>query len=203
MNSDVSRRRMMQAAGVAGWAPSAMAGAAARWPLVEGPGTPKICLGGARDEAAMRRIKQLGVDYVLGGGGKIPWQEADLRSQLERATAAGLTVCNMMPCGTRASVSGTDSSPAEACCPWAPGPASTVRSIATSSDPALSRISNPRCAPAHCMATMISFSTRRSHTISVAIASTALSTAARSREDETGNVEMVVGPAASDCDKGR
>ena len=44
----------------------------------------------------MRRIKQLGVDHVLGGGGKIPWQEADLRSQLERAKAAGLTVCNIM-----------------------------------------------------------------------------------------------------------
>ena len=96
MNSDLSRRRVMQAAGVAGWMPSAMAAAAARWPLVEGPGTPKICLGGARDEATMRRIKQLGVDHVLGGGGKIPWQEADLRSQLERAKAAGLTVCNMM-----------------------------------------------------------------------------------------------------------
>jgi len=96
MNSDLSRRRMMQAAGATGWMPAAMAAAAARWPLVEGPGTPKICLGGARDEAAMRRIKQLGVDYVLGGGGKIPWQEADLRSQLERAKAAGLTVCNIM-----------------------------------------------------------------------------------------------------------
>ncbi|MBI4873501.1 MAG: mannonate dehydratase [Acidobacteria bacterium] len=89
---------MMQAAGVTALAPAVASAAAARpaWPIVEGPHTPKICLGGARDEAAMRRIKQLGVSYVLGGGGRIPWQEADLRAQLDRAKANGLTVCNIM-----------------------------------------------------------------------------------------------------------
>jgi mannonate dehydratase len=88
----------MQAAGAMALAPAGRAAAAPskRWPIVEGPGTPKLCLGGARDEAGMRRIKQLGVDYVLGGGGRIPWQEADLKAQMDRYKAAGLTVCNIM-----------------------------------------------------------------------------------------------------------
>jgi len=96
MDSDVTRRRMMQAVGATALAPSVLSAAAREWPLVEGPNTPKICLGGARDAAGMRRIKQLGVDYVLGGGGRMPWQEADLRSQMERYKAGGLTVCNLM-----------------------------------------------------------------------------------------------------------
>jgi mannonate dehydratase len=98
MNLALSRRAIMQAAGATAVTPAALAAAApsARWPIVEGPNTPKICLGGARDEAAMRRIKQIGVDYVLGGGGRIPWQEADLRVQMDRCKAAGLTICNIM-----------------------------------------------------------------------------------------------------------
>ena len=44
----------------------------------------------------MRRIRQIGVDYVLMGGPKIPWQEADIRARMERCKAAGLTLCNMM-----------------------------------------------------------------------------------------------------------
>ena len=96
MDSDLTRRGMMQAVGATALAPSVLSAAARGWPLVEGPNTPKICLGGARDAAGMRRIKQLGVDYVLGGGGRMPWQEADLRSQMERYKAGGLTVCNLM-----------------------------------------------------------------------------------------------------------
>jgi mannonate dehydratase len=71
---------------------------------VESPSTPKICLelwvgrsSGAKDDAtAMRRIKQLGVDYVLSGGGRMPWQEERLRAQVERLKAGGLTLCNLM-----------------------------------------------------------------------------------------------------------
>ncbi len=47
----------------------------------------------------MRKIKQLGVDYVLSGGPPIPWQEADLRARMERLKAAGLTLCNLMIAG--------------------------------------------------------------------------------------------------------
>ena len=96
MNTDLSRRRMMQAAGATTLAPSLMAAPGDKWPIVEGPNTPKLCLGGARDEAGMRRIKQIGVNYVLSGGGRIPWQEAELKAQMDRYKAAGITVCNLM-----------------------------------------------------------------------------------------------------------
>ncbi len=98
MRSGFSRRRLMQAAGAAALTPSAtMAVPGQSWPLVEGPDTPKISLiPGARDEAGMRRMKQIGVDYVLTGGPPIPWQEADVRSRIERFKAGGLTLYNMM-----------------------------------------------------------------------------------------------------------
>jgi len=109
MALNVSRRRMMQAAGAMAVAPSiaTAASAAKAWPIVEGPDTPKLCLGtgdGGRgpevsEEAAMKRIKQLGVDYVLGGGGRIPWQEAELRTRIERFRAGGLTLYNLMISG--------------------------------------------------------------------------------------------------------
>ena len=49
-----------------------------------------------QEDAGMKRIKQLAVDYVLGGGGRIPWTEADLRARIERFKAAGLTLYNLM-----------------------------------------------------------------------------------------------------------
>ncbi len=68
------------------------------WPPVEGAGTPKICLGVAMniDPAAMRRIRQIGVNHVLSGGPRIPWTEADLRASMERFRSNGLTLCNLM-----------------------------------------------------------------------------------------------------------
>ena len=67
----------------------------------EGKDTPKICLGfyGTADEAGMRRVKQIGVDYVLTGGPRIPWDEADIRARIDRFKAGGLTLCNMMISG--------------------------------------------------------------------------------------------------------
>src|SRR5690349_7178774 len=61
-------------------------------------GLPKICLGfyGEVNEASMRRVKQIGVDYVLTGGPPIPWTEADVRARIDRFKAGGLTLCNMM-----------------------------------------------------------------------------------------------------------
>jgi mannonate dehydratase len=78
--------------------------AAKPWPIVEGPDTPKLCLGAGdggrgmegQEDAGLRRIKQLNVDYVLSGGGRIPWTEADLRARIERYKAAGLTLYNLM-----------------------------------------------------------------------------------------------------------
>jgi hypothetical protein len=93
--SYLSRRNLMQAAGATVFAPAVMSGAAAaQWPIVEGPETPKICMGaGGTDEAAIRRVKQLGVNHVVGGEvGPIPWREADIRARIERYKAGGLTL---------------------------------------------------------------------------------------------------------------
>ena len=67
------------------------------WPPAE-TGVPKICLGvrADADAALMRRVKQIGVDYVLMGGPPIPWTEADLRERMNRFKAGGLTIINMM-----------------------------------------------------------------------------------------------------------
>jgi len=98
-----SRRRAMQAAGAAAFPAFRLPAAAAPWPVTEGPSTPKICLGVSLniDEAGMRRIKQIGVDYVLSGGPPIPWQEPDLRARMDRFKVDGLTLCNLMIGGFR------------------------------------------------------------------------------------------------------
>ena len=66
----------------------------------EGKDTPKICLGYVTpDEPSMRRVKQIGVDYVLTGGPAIPWTEADIRARIDRYKAGGLTLFNLMISG--------------------------------------------------------------------------------------------------------
>jgi mannonate dehydratase len=71
---------------------------AIQWPVLEGPDTPKLCVGGSRDadEKQMRNIKQMGVDYVLMGGPQIPWKVEDLRAVMDKYKANGLSVVNMM-----------------------------------------------------------------------------------------------------------
>src|SRR5204863_7360347 len=76
-------------------------------PRYEGKDTPKICLemgagslsAGGFDDAGLRKVKQLGVDYVLSGGGRIPWEEARLKEMMDRLKAAGLTLGNLMIAG--------------------------------------------------------------------------------------------------------
>jgi mannonate dehydratase len=68
---------------------------------------PKICLeigggslaAGSLDDAGMRRVKQLGVDYVVMGGPTIPWEEAEIKSRIEMLKSGGLTLFNMMISG--------------------------------------------------------------------------------------------------------
>ena len=86
MSNNFSRRRMMQTAGAAALAPISLTGAPVSWPPAQGPGTPKICLGAPQnaDEPTMRRYKQIGVDYVLMGGPRSPWDEAALRAIMDR-----------------------------------------------------------------------------------------------------------------------
>ena len=91
----------MQVAGAAALPPVSVANAqrsSVQWPPPLGSDTPKICLGAPpnADEAVMRRYKQIGVDYVLMGGPKSPWEEAELRQRMDRYKAAGITIINMM-----------------------------------------------------------------------------------------------------------
>jgi len=50
----------------------------------------------ADPSAAPRRIKQLGVDNVLGGGGPVPWTEDSLNNMMARWKAEGIAVGNLM-----------------------------------------------------------------------------------------------------------
>jgi mannonate dehydratase len=44
----------------------------------------------------MRKMKQIGIDHVLMGGGTIPWKEDELRETMDRFREEGLTIINMM-----------------------------------------------------------------------------------------------------------
>ncbi|MEW5978289.1 MAG: mannonate dehydratase [Acidobacteriota bacterium] len=107
MDARLSRRNLIQAMGAAAVCPTALAGrpatgtsetASVSWPPAEGARTPKICLGASRDldPAGMRKLKQVGVDYVLMSGPPIPWTEAGLRERLDHFKAGGLTIYNLM-----------------------------------------------------------------------------------------------------------
>ena len=69
---------------------------------------PTICLeaglggaapGASADEAAAaaaRRIRQVGVEHVISGGGRIPWEEGRLKEMMDRLKTNGLTLANLM-----------------------------------------------------------------------------------------------------------
>ena len=89
---------------------SAVESAGQARPHFEGKDTPKICLeaglgapaGASPEEAAAaagRRIRQLGVDHVISGGPRIPWEEAGLKEMMDRLKANGLTLANLMISG--------------------------------------------------------------------------------------------------------
>jgi mannonate dehydratase len=79
------------------------------WPVVEGPDTPKLCVGGVgSDVKRMKHIKQMGIDYILGGGGPIPWKEENLRATMDNAKANGLTIINMMIGGHNNAIRGKE-----------------------------------------------------------------------------------------------
>ncbi len=96
-----TRREIIKAAGASALLAPAMTAAQTKsWPPAE-TGAPKICLGvrGDLNEDGMRRVKQIGVDYVLMGGPPIPWTEEVLRERMNRFKAGGLTIINMMISG--------------------------------------------------------------------------------------------------------
>ncbi|MGC2659326.1 MAG: mannonate dehydratase [Bryobacteraceae bacterium] len=94
----ISRRTLIHAAGASAMLHPAFEMAA------EGDGHPKICLevgggslaAGSLEDAGMRRVKQLGVDYVVMGGPRMPWDEAEIRTRIDRLNSGGLTLFNMM-----------------------------------------------------------------------------------------------------------
>ena len=68
----------------------------------EGPDTPKLCApvsGSDFTDESMRMVKQLGVNNVLMGGPKMPWQQADLQATVDKLKTGGLQVGNMMISG--------------------------------------------------------------------------------------------------------
>src|ERR1051326_3112699 len=108
-----SRRTAMQIAGVGALTPFAAMPAQVPPPPPEGNDTPKIAVGmgdsgvgfgGAGRNAnppadpsvGPRHIKQLGLNWVLGGFGQLPWTEESLTRFMEPWKAAGITVGNLM-----------------------------------------------------------------------------------------------------------
>jgi mannonate dehydratase len=97
----------MQVAGAAALMPGAAMEVEAQSPK-EGKGTPKIAIStgdtglpfgrGANVDrsAGPKRVKQLGVNWVLGGGGPAPWTEERLRAAFAPWQAEGITVGNQM-----------------------------------------------------------------------------------------------------------
>ena len=73
-------------------------------PRQESADTPKICLemgagplaAGDFNDAGFRRVRQLGVSYVLSGGPRMPWTEEDLRTRISKCREAGITLYNLM-----------------------------------------------------------------------------------------------------------
>jgi mannonate dehydratase len=103
----ISRRNLIQTAGIAALA-SPAASAAGTMPenKFEGKDTPKICLAlgdsavGQQDvKSQARRLRQLGVDHVLGGGPRIPWEESRLKEQIATLKENGITLGNLMISG--------------------------------------------------------------------------------------------------------
>ncbi len=109
MKSGFQRREMIKAMGSLAFFPltASASGHSDLAKYSERSDTPKICLEmglgllatGTVNEGGMRRVKQLGVDHVLTGGPRIPWQESEIRSIMDSFKAGGLTLGNMMISG--------------------------------------------------------------------------------------------------------
>jgi mannonate dehydratase len=107
-----TRRTAMEILGagaLAPLAPSPLEGAQVPQAPKEGKDTPKIALGmgdggggqgaggaGADPSIGPRRIKQIGVNHVLGGLGGVPWTVENLNTAMQRWKAVGITVGNLM-----------------------------------------------------------------------------------------------------------
>jgi mannonate dehydratase len=95
----------MQVAGMAAVANPLTAAETLPAPRAAADQMPRICLeaglagfgpGGTGDEAGARRVRQLGVEHVISGLGRIPWEESRLKDLMDRLKANGLTLGNVM-----------------------------------------------------------------------------------------------------------
>jgi mannonate dehydratase len=100
LNFDSSRRSLIKGVASTAFLPSLLAGNESHSEIKgEGPHTPKLCApidGRDISQAAMRRIKQIGVDHVLMGGPRVPWTEDQLRPIVDKLKEGGLSLGNMM-----------------------------------------------------------------------------------------------------------
>ncbi len=71
---------------------------AKKWPLTEGEHTPKMVLNCPvnADVKMMRRLKQIGINYVSTVWGPGPWRESELRDYMQKFREQGLTLINLM-----------------------------------------------------------------------------------------------------------
>ena len=69
-----------------------------KWPLTEGPDTPKMVLSCPvnADVKAMRKLKQIGINYVSTVWGPGPWKESELRGYMDTFEQNGLKLINLM-----------------------------------------------------------------------------------------------------------
>src|SRR5687768_16432888 len=69
-----------------------------KWPLTEGPDTPKMVLSCPvnADVKAMRKLKQIGINYVSTVWGPGPWKESELRGYMDAFEQNGLKLINLM-----------------------------------------------------------------------------------------------------------
>src|SRR5689334_10086267 len=103
MNGDITRRELIGAVGASAAASAQIYTGSMPGPRAERPDTPKICLemgrgglaAGDFTEAGCRRLKQIGVEYALSGGPRIPWTEEGLRDLIGRCKAGGITLANL------------------------------------------------------------------------------------------------------------
>jgi mannonate dehydratase len=97
---DDSRRNLLKGLASTALLPTLLPGDASPGGMNgEGPHTPKLCApidGRDISQAAMRRIKQIGVDHVLMGGPRMPWTEDQLRQIVDKLKEGGLNLGNMM-----------------------------------------------------------------------------------------------------------
>jgi len=110
MASIISRRAALQTAcSTVFWPAAKPAAAQAEEKWTPGPGmpqesaeTPKICAPiNVHDltDDAMREVKQIGVNNVLSGGPRMPWETSQLQAIVDRLKTGGLALGNLMISG--------------------------------------------------------------------------------------------------------